>query len=321
MDYSYLVSGIIILVLVIYDMFYTTISGSGLAFISKGVAISADKAVKLLARVSGRSMFKINGLAVNLLMLAVWIILAWLGMFLLFSSDPEAIINAKGNIAEFWERLYFTGFVLSTLGTGNFYPTTPFFEIITDVFAIFGFLLFTTSMTYFISVSSALVQKRTLVKNIYGLGKSPQEIAERLASFDSSYSYQQFLNLQTMVNEHMVNHHAYPVVHFYTRPKPKDCLSLNLARLDEALSILIGNDKGGNELRNEIEPLRAAIFEFLKNLDESFSQSMPTANRSVDISHFSYEQSVPKNEEQNERRRILERLLKSEGLKWSDVVQ
>lgn len=315
-----LISGGLILIIVIYDFFFTTLSGSGLGLISKGIAIFADKMVKLLSKVTGRTIFKINGLAVNLIMLFTWIVLTWLGLFLLYSFNPEAIVNAEGDTADVWERLYFTGYVISTLGMGNYYPTTPFFEILTNCFAFFGFILFTSSMTYFISVSSALVQKRTLVKSIYGLGTNPQEIAEKLALFSSSYSQEQLLDLQKLVNQHAVNHHAYPVVHFYTRPQTKDCLSLNLARLDEALSILVGSEKG-NDLREELEPLRSAIYSFLLNLDKSFSQSMPKVEKPVQASYFSYEQSIKNNGDQKYRRYMLERLLNSEGIKWSDVIQ
>lgn len=317
--YFYLVIGIIILLLTICDFFFTTLSGSGSGFISEKVAIGADKVVKLLVRSFGRSFFKINGLFVNLMMLSAWTLLVWLGLFLLYSSNPDAIVNGSGDVAGFWERLYFTGYVISTLGIGPYYPTTPFFEIVTSCFALFGFVLFTSSMTYFISVSSALVQKRTLVKNIQSLGKQPEEIANKLSSVDTSYSYQQFIGLQEMVDQHTVNHHAYPVVHFYSRPQEKECLSLNLARLDEALSILIGSEEGRN-LKAELQPLRSSITNFLENLDQSFSQSMPKVNNSVDPSFFAYQQEVLDDDGQRMRRRVLERLLKSEGLSWKDVI-
>lgn len=315
-----LLVGVTILVLVLFDFFYTTLSGSGLGLISKIVAVSAEKLVKFLVKIMGRNILKLSGLTVNLSMLFIWIILTWVGLFLVYSSNPEAIVNAQGDTADVWERLYFTGYIISTLGMGNFYPTTPFFEILTNCFAFLGFILFTSSMTYFISVASALVQKRTLIKTIHGLGTNPQAISEKLNSFSSSYSYQQLLNLQEMVDQHAVNHHAYPVVHFYTRPEPKDCLSLNMARLDEALSILIGSENK-SKFQKELQPLRSAIYTFLQNLDSNFSRSMPKVKNPVQASYFGYHQSIKNDEEQKDRRRILERLLKSEGLKWSDVVQ
>ena len=169
----------------------------------------------------GRSVYKIHGLFVNLMVLAAWILLVWLGLFLVYSWNPEAVVNSEGRVANTVERLYFTGYVLSTLGIGNFMPITRLFEIITSLFSFFGFIFFTSSMTYFISVSSALVNKKTLAKSIYNLGKSPREIADKFVSLDTSYSYQQFLNLQEMVDKHSVNHHAYPVIHFILNLNPK----------------------------------------------------------------------------------------------------
>lgn len=318
-EYIYLLAGTIILLLVIYDFFFTTLSGSGAGLISERVSIVSDKIIKFIVKRRGRSVYKFNGLFVNLMVLSVWILLVWIGLFLLYSYNPEAITNGNGRMANVYERLYFAGYIISTLGIGNFIPTSGFFEIITSCFAFFGFIFFTSSMTYFISVSSALVNKRTLSKSIFNLGKNPEEIANKLVSMDSSYTYQQLLNLQEKIDKHAVNHHAYPVIHFYTEVKPKNCLSLNLARLDEALSIIIGS-KEGAKIQEELEPVRSSITQFLQNLKVSFAKSMPNVENPVDRSKFSYEGNVLKNEDLENRRRVLEELFKSEGFKWEDVI-
>lgn len=315
----YLAAGIVILLLVIYDFFFTTLSASGMSFIAKGVSIFSDRCVQLVVKFAGRKAYNYHGLFVNIMVLAAWVILAWLGLFLLYSSNPEMITNSSGRVANSWERLYFTGYTLSTLGIGNFKPVSGVFEIITSLFSFFGFVFFTSSMTYFISVSSAVVTKRTLVKSIYNLGKNPEEIAQNILELDSSYSYQQFLALQEMVDRHSVNHHAYPVVHFYTQAKAKDCLSLNLARLDESLSILLGSDEAG-KLEKELQPVRTAITNFIQTLDEKFSRSLPEVNNSVDPSFFSYSEKVRQSSDLTNRRQTLQRLLKSEGFSWEDVV-
>lgn len=318
-EYLYLVIGVFILLFSIYDFFFTTLSGSGAGFIAEHVSIFSNKVIQLSVKSFGRSAYKIHGLFVNLMVLVVWILLVWFGLFLVFSWNPEAITNSNGRVASAIERLYFTGYVLSTLGIGNFKPISPFFEILTSAFSYFGFIFFTSSMTYFISVSSALVNKRTLAKNINSLGQNPQQIASKFLSMDSSYSYQQFLDLQDKIDKHAVNHHAYPVVHFYTEAEPKNCVSLNLARLDEALSILIKSKEGG-KLQEELEPLRTSITSFLQNLDENFSKSMPKIKNPVDRSKFSYQGKALKNEDLENRRRILEELFKSEGFKWDDIL-
>ena len=318
-EYLYLGIGLLILLITIYDFFYTTLSGSGAGFISKHVSIFSNRIIQVAVRSFGRSVYKIHGLFVNLAVLAGWILLIWFGLFLVYSWNPEAIVNTKGIPANFVERLYYTGYTISTLGLGNFKPISGFFEVITALFSFFGFIFFTSSMTYFISVSSALVVKRTLTKSIFNLGKTPGEIAKKLLSLDSSYAYQQLLNLQEMMDKHSVNHHAYPVIHFYTEAKSKNCLSLNLTRLDEALSILI--DSGdARDLQQELEPVRSSITSFLENLDESFSKSLPTVRDIANKSKFSYKGNVLKGEDLDNRRRVLEELFRSEGFTWEDVL-
>lgn len=318
-DSIYLIIGIIILVVVIYDFFFTTLSGSGAGFIANNISILSDRIIRFLVRATGRSAYDFNGLFVNFMVLSVWIILVWLGLFLLYSSNPEMITNSDGRIANNWERLYFTGYTLSTLGIGNFKPTSGFFEIVTSCFSFFGFIFFTSSMTYFISVSSAVINKRTLTKSIFNLGKNPQEIAKKLLGLDTSYSYQQFLILQEMINRHSANHHSYPVVHFYTHSKPQDCLSLNLARLDEALSIVLSKDNGGN-LQKEMEPIRSSITNFLSTLDERFSKNLPKVKGPVETSIFPYQKILNEQKDLQDRRKTLERLLKAENFGWQDVV-
>lgn len=133
----YLISGIVLLLLVMYDFFFTTLSGSGAGFISKNVANFSHKIMQLVVKLFGRSSYGHSGLLVNLKVLAVWVGLVWMGLFLIYSSNPEAIINGNGRVANNWERLYFTGYTLSTLGIGNLKPTTAFFEILTSCFSFF----------------------------------------------------------------------------------------------------------------------------------------------------------------------------------------
>ena len=319
MSETLLILGFIILLLAIHDFFYTTLSASGGGFISENVAILSDRIIQFCAGTIGRKAYDYHGLFVNLMILFVWLLLIWLGLFLVYSSNPEAITNSSGRAAYNWERLYFTGYVLSTLGMGNFKPVSPFFEVVTSCFSFFGFIFFTSSMTYFLSVSSAVVRKRTLAKSINNLGNQPEIIANKLLSLDSSYSYQQVHTLQELVDQHSVSHQAYPVVHYYSRSEEKDCFSINISRLDEALSIIINSNKGEN-LQEEIGLLRAAISNFLQNLDKNFSRSLPNIGKQLN------EQDVPSylnefdSKKLNERRRILKSLLKSEGFSWNNVI-
>ena len=312
-----LVIGAVILVLTIYDFFFTTLSGSGAGFITEHTSIVSDKMIRSSAKLFGRKTFNFRGLLVNLIVLAFWIILIWIGLFALYSSNPEAIVNSEGRVANVWERLYFTGYTISTLGMGNFIPTSAFFELLTSLFSIFGFIFFTTSMTYFISISSALVNKRTITKSITSLGDNPLKISNQFLSFNSSYCLQQFLSLQNMIDRHSVYHHAYPVVHFYSHAKEEDSFSLKISRLDEALSLLASSNT--HDYHDDLKPLRQTLSNFLNNLDTNFSSSLPKADQDGDFSELPYEINYEKMEPLQSRRRVLERLLLSEGYRIADI--
>ena len=314
-----LILGIAVLLITIHDFFFTTHSASGAGFISENVSILSDRMIQFCVRYYGRKAYDYHGLFVNLSILFSWLLLIWFGLYMVYSSNPEAITNSSGRAADNWERLYFTGYTLSTLGIGNFKPTTPFFELLTSCFSFFGFIFFTSSMTYFLSVSSAVVDKRSLAKSIYNLGDNPESIAKKLLAIDSSYSYQQFLNLQEMIDRHSVNHQAYPVVHFFSRSEGKDCFTINITRLDEALTILFNSGKGEN-FREELKLLRSSLTNFLQDMDKNFSRSLPHVKHPMDPKDLPYSSPETNSQELRDRRRILESLFKSEGFNWTEVV-
>lgn len=322
MDVLLLSIGLLLLILVIYDFFFTTLSGSGAGFISKSVASHSYIGTRLSSKIFGRKVFDYSGMIVNLGVLFVWILLVWLGLFLVYSYDPSGITNSDSRPANWVERLYYTGYVLSTLGLGNFKPTTPFFEIMTSIFSFFGFIFFTSSMTYLISVSSAVIRKRTLSRSIFNLGKSPSEVAEKLSKVTSSYKDQQLLSLQEKIDNHLVSHQAYPVVHFFSHSNPENCFSTNFARLDEALTILLDpkNEKEKEVGKEELRLLRSTMTHLLIHLHENFSASLPTPetrtrDKSVSAGNFTLEQlSNPEN-----RRELLSSLLRNESFSWKTV--
>lgn len=315
---TYLIIGIFILIFTIYDFFFTTLSSSGAGFISRRISLASHKIIQSLLPLFGRRIYSYSGLVVNLSVFFTWLLLVWFGLYLIYSSDPDTIINSKGIAANALERLYFTGYVLSTLGMGNFYPTTVPFEILTSIFSFFGFVFFTSSITYFLSVSSAINNKRTLARSIQCLGKTPESIASKFLDQETSYSFQQMLNFQMMIEKHVVNHQAYPVVHYYSHPEPAVCLGINIVRLDEALSILLTSEKT-EKLKKESSNLRSALTGYFEHLDKNYSQSLPKGEGEVSSKPLNYEIKGMDSADLNNRRKLLRGILRSEGFEWNDV--
>lgn len=315
-----LIFGILLLLVGIYDFFFTTLSGSGAGFLSKIVSYYSYRIIYFFVGVFGRRIFAYSGLLVNLMVLFVWVLLVWVGLYLVFSWSPESIINESGRAANNWERLYYTGYTISTLGLGNFYPTTAIFEILTSFFSFFGFIFFTSSITYFISVSSAVNNKRLLAKSINNLGKDPVSLSRNLLSLNPSFLFSTLKEMQILIDRHAINHEAYPVIHFYSHPQSEICLSLNLTRLDEALSILTNSGNAEN-FQREMKPLRTAITNFLNYINENFSRSLPTDGYSPEAMSLPYEIEKIETKDLQHRRMIMEGLLKSEYFTWMDVIR
>lgn len=321
MDMLILSLGLLLLILIIYDFFFTTLSGSGAGFISKNVTSLTYRGLRFFSDATKRKVFKFSGMIVNLSVLLVWIIIVWTGLFLVYSYNPDAITNSNFRPANWIERLYYTGYVLSTLGMGNFKPVSPFYEIMTGIFSFFGFIFFTSSMTYLISVSSAVIRKRSLSRNIANLGKSPVKITQTVKNLSPSYKNQLLLSLQEQIDNHAVSHQAYPVVHFFSHENSNNCFSLNFTRLDEALSILLNNDQQIERNQIEMKLLRDTMTNLLGHLRSNFSNSLPN------LKNDSIKENIRKKDfynqldlnELNQRRQLLTALLQNEGLNWNAV--
>lgn len=320
METLLLISGTLLLLLAMFDFFFTTLSSSGAGYISKTVATFGHYVMQVIVRLFGRRMYRFSGTVVNLLVLLVWVVIVWTGLFLLYSSDPGAITNSDGRTANAAERLYFTGYTLSTLGIGNFKPTTAFFEFLTSCFSFFGFIFFTSSMTYLISLSSANINKRALASSIHNLGKDPEAIAGKFLEFNEIYRNQQILQLQEKIDQNGVNHQAYPVVHFYTPTDARVSLSLNLARLDEAVGLLLSSGKN-EELLPQLELLRQSVTYFLDHINENYPRTLPKEKIPVGSLPIEYTISGIDQDELRQRRRILGGFIRSEGFNWNDVAQ
>lgn len=321
-DVILLVAGIVILAIVFFDFFYTTLSGGGFTFLTRTCATITHKFILLLARVTGKKILAISGMTVNLVILGTWVLLVWTGLFLVYSFHPEGILNSDNEVATPIQRLYMSGYVLSTLGMGDVKPVTPLFEIVTSFFSFFGFAFFTTSMTYLLSVSSAVIQKRSLALSIRNFGDAPAKVVTTFIQMDRYMRCHQISNLQSMINRHSNFYQAYPVLHYYHHIGKDASLAVNVAVLDEAVSMILYNE-GAADLAKEMETLRSSLndlLEHLKNRFEEESDHTPEIDWStLDLPPELTGKKFSAGDNLKERRKILGGLLKNESRTWDEV--
>jgi hypothetical protein len=262
MNWSLFIASVLLLFTVAYDFFFTVISINGAGLVSSRLSgwiselfLNLNKAVK------GRKMLNYCGVSIILSLIIWWIGGLWLGFYLLILSDERSVVTASTGIAaDVSDKFYYSGYVLSTMGNGDFVPGSPCWQIVIAVFSFSGFIFITTAMTYLISVSSAVIHKRSLSLYINDIMTLNEE--DRINCL-----YENAAKIRNMINRHNQNHFAYPVVHYFFSTDKKTSFSIGLWKLN-ALLTSIQNDSGHPS--HKVMPLIRSIDNYLSTMSEAF---------------------------------------------------
>lgn len=171
---------------------------------------------------------------------ASWFTLLWIGWALVFLGGDEAVVaSSTGAPASVWERFYFAGYNIATLGNGGYQPAGPGFQLATVASALSGMLLITLGVSYLTSVISAVVGKRSFASQVTGFGSTGTEVAAGLASpgtaFPAIVSLSSLSSTLTTVGQ---QHRAYPLLHAYRPRTPELGTAPAVAVLLDAVMVL-----------------------------------------------------------------------------------
>lgn len=284
----------LLLLIIIWDFFFTVLSISGAGFVSSMIsAIISTIFLKLSRLLKNREVLNYSGVSVILSLIIWWIGGLWLGFFLLLVSDSDSVVNTSTHeMASLSDKFYYSGYVLSTMGNGDFKPGSSNWQIVIAFFPFSGFIFITTAMTYLISVSSAVIFKRSLAHSISDIMV--------LDNYDERINclYENTDDIRNRINQHNQNHLAYPVVHYFFSLDKKASFSVGLWELNAMLTSL-QNDP--THPLNKLKPLNQAIDNYLSSMGEAFIPKVQSNSENEG------EDSVKK------RRKQLHNLLKSDG--------
>lgn len=333
MNYFFLAAGILIVVLVISDVLNSTLAPRGTGFITERLRASIWRFFLWLSNNNGQNKFlNYAGMFTVTAWLLGWIGFLWLGNFLIYLSDPfSVIISGSMAAASSLEKLYFVGYVLSTMGNGDLLPNGEGWRIYTGIISFSGFIIITLGITYLVSVLSAEMRKRRSSIYIHSLGTSPEDIllnAWNGKDFNSLAKH--FSTLSGYVMEQAQNHVAYPVLHNFHSHLQREALAINLVTLDEALTILLlyapDNIKPHKQ---EMYPLRFAITDYLATLGNAFI--LPSAHEPGPVSLEKLKKkNIPLKQHNQQtsfdldklhyRRKLLLGMLENDGWHWASIV-
>ena len=324
------VVGVAVLFTTLGDALWTTLSVStGSGPLSGRVAAAAWRAGRSLRRHDPSSRLAVSsGLLAALVPLFAWIVLVWLGWSLIFASSEGAVVSsATGIPAPTWERAYFAGYTLFTLGNGEFRPGGGGWQLATVAAAFSGLALVSIAITHMVMVTSAASEGRLLALTISDLGASPQEILERHWDGTRFGLLPEALGqLSARVNDHVERHRAYPTLHYFHSPDREAAASAMLAVLDETLNLLEGGIAWGAASDAQLDPARRACDRFIALIRGHYASAsaitpppcdltgmrahgLPVVSDSVFAEHIGRSQP---------RRRLLHALVTDDGWPWPE---
>lgn len=265
----YAILGIILLIAGIVDFMWTTLwPDGGAGPVTKRVSLLFWMAIRWLS--GGRSfIISLAGPIILIATILTWILMFWTGWTLLFASDPDSLIDTNDNLPISWvERWYTVGYLLVTLGVGDYIMEEGLWQILAIFAAASGLVFITLGVTYILSVLDAVTQKRAFASSVRGIGENVTEIVMNSWNGEDFNDINLLLNsFSTQLSTLTAQHNAYPILHYYHSSKRNEETAVAVATLDEALTIFkFGIQKGYGPNALLVQELRSTIDSFITTL-------------------------------------------------------
>lgn len=267
-----MIIGIILYITIVLDILQTTLSMQGGGWLTSKFSHQFWEFLLVISGRNGKSKILAHGgyfLLISIVL--IWVLFLWISLVCILYSQPGAIIDSTTKAAaNIWQIIYYSGFTLSTLGMGDYVASGDVWRLLTSIYSFTGLILLTMSVTYFIPVLSAVIDQRKLGITLSTLGSSPEEIV--LTSWngkDFEPLIKKVDDLSNSIIKYSQQHRAYPVIHYFHNSKEKNAIILQLARLYEALVIIL-NEVPENKRPEyqKIKPLVIAYDNYFEVLSE-----------------------------------------------------
>lgn len=240
--------GVLIVLTVLQDVFATVLfPASGRGLIRKPL----ERASWALLRAAGRrvhgrrrrELLSYAGPTLVVLTLAAWVSLLLLGWATMYKPAlGSSIIASSGPTDTSWTTaLYYSGFALTTLGTGDVVATSGLYRMLTIAESGIGFLTFSMVITYFLSVYSNLPGRNAFAQGLHHRTLGTGDAAVLLASMAHGAELHATGILRSTaasLREIYQSHRSYPVLRYFHYRDPEYSLPrMLLTALDTATLI------------------------------------------------------------------------------------
>lgn len=325
------VLGVALLLLGIVDLLWTTlwVDGSGGPITSRMTTGAWRIALRLGGRRHHRAL-SLFGPTILVATVLLWITLAWAGWVLIFSSDSSSLIDTRDDgTAGVAGRIWFVAYSMFTVGNGDFTPEDGLWQIVASLVGGSGLFVATLSVTYLLSVLSAVVSKRAFAQQVSGLGSSAEDLV--LSGWNGGHLHaldRHLAGFASRLSELTEQHLSYPVLQYYHAADAGRSAVKAVAVLHDALNLM--SFGVGEAARPEVASLasaRSAVDAFIDDTRELSAVAPPSEppplphlstlrQRGIPtIDQTEFERSMQDVQEQ--RRNVLG-LLRNDGWEWSE---
>jgi hypothetical protein len=246
-------AGVLLITLIFLDVFLTVLYARiGTGILSHPTACLTWRAFRLVARpfpTHRGQILSFAGPCMLPLMVCLWIAGLTFGFALiLWPALGTAIVATTGPTpTDFSSALYVAGDSMTTVGTSDLAPKTPFFRLLYTFCSFTGLSVLTLTLTYFLQVYNALQRRNTFTLKIHVATAESADAAELLAglgpegNFDRGYS--QFAEFAAEMTGFQESHHFYPVIFYFRFKEPQyDAARAAMIILDAVSLIKSGLD-------------------------------------------------------------------------------
>ena len=222
MDALLRVAGTVVVLLTLADVFFTVLfPGSGRGPVRRPLSAVISGTIRTLARrFSGSRRMAVltySGPLQVLLTVIAWLVLLVVGWALIyFPALGEQIRDSSGPTdTGFATALYFSGFSLATLGTGDVVAGSSGYRLLSVLQAVTGFSVITLMITYFLSIYSALPTRNAFAMKLHHRSLRTDDAAVVVAALvsDSPETVREHLeDTADFMRETTHSTRAYPVL-------------------------------------------------------------------------------------------------------------
>lgn len=327
LELGYLVPGLLLLALVVLDVLWTTISVEGGAGpLTSRLMVGTWRSLRWAVPERSPALVLCGPLAM-VVTLGAWLLALWAGWTLVFGSTTLSLVDTVGaSTVSWWDRIYFAGYAIFTLGNGDLAPAEGPWQVATTLATASGMFVVTLSVSYVLSVLGAVTQKRSFADTVSGLGTDGAEIVA--ASWDESSfaGLDDYLRtFATKLTTLTANHKAYPVLHYFHSRGAEQAPAATIAALDEALTLI------AFAVEDDVRPpalvlrsARSSVSTFLTTLESAFVDPAQRAPPPPDLDRLR-EEGIPVVDDEayrsaladlDLRRRMLLGMARSDAREW-----